>query len=217
MNPVTNPVSAQPRSVATASHPTPKSPKLSSWSFSPVVRVIGEAAFGILGNGIVVGSLYSTFPWFDKELRECDPDWEDDCDFFADTIHSYFWVTAVPAALLVPGGVSLFGLIAGQKGSFLYTFLGHTAGMAVGFGSGFILTELFYKYRLRESSGFPIGLMVVATITQVTGAVLGYELSLSGERADENETETKPHADLKLTPIASLTPQGALIGLTGIF
>jgi hypothetical protein len=208
VTPGIHPVSTQPQPVVAASHPTQKSEGSVT---STMGRIIGESFFGILGNGLIWGSLYSDIPWFIMDRRKCD---DRDCSDFADIRIFLSSIAGVPAALTVPLGVYLFGTKVHQNGRYDYTFLGHLAGMAAGFGSGYLLTELFWS---PHSNNFPVGPMTVAAVMQVTGAIVGYELSLPADQPDEGKKSASSSDGLTLMPVASLTPQGAMVGLNGVF
>jgi hypothetical protein len=90
--------------------------------------------------------------------------------------------------------------------------LGHLAGMVVGFGTGILLRDV--EWFSGSNLGSEIPTLGIATVMQLTGATLAYELS-----NDEYESGTLGESRQNLTflPFATLTNQGGIVGMGATF
>jgi len=107
----------------------------------------------------------------------------------------------------VPLGVTLAGHARGGNGGYGWALLGTLGGTLAGTFVGYGLDEAGGG-RDRGATG------VVGLLGGVVGAVMGYELS---NTADDPRPAPRREAAVRLTPSASVSPQGALLGVGGVF
>lgn len=184
---------------------------------SPVERISLEILFGLVGNATVFGSLYASIPWWWKRKEKCDKEGIlDDCGLGP----SVMTLVAVPLGVITefttPLGVYLGGKTMDGSGSYGWTLLGHLSGVAVGFTSGYFLRNTLQSSENGITSTIPI--LAIATISQLTGAIVAYELS--SKEYDGEETTVKEaigRLELILTPVVTITNHDITIGTRGAF
>jgi hypothetical protein len=178
-----------------------------------VTRVGLEALFGLVGNGIFVGSLYGAAPWFERDSAKCKD--EEDCAVGYNMIPGVMGLTA--GVFTTPLGVYLGGELVDGNGSYYWTFLGHLGGIALAVPTSYLLRQLLYRSSGRIGA-FPVAPVAAAMIFQLAGAITAYELSARGyDPNTKRATFGEPRGGLKLVPLAALTSKGIFGGVRTVF
>lgn len=202
----THPVSSPPLSVDDKSKKEPKSADTSDYLG---LRIATEAAFGVLGNGLIIGSIYAAVPTIGPHCRIEEGD---DCGTQVGVMTGISLIFLAPALFTVPGGVYLGGEIIDGDGEYWPAFVGHLVGVGTGLITGLALSEPLASVK----SGLFIA-MALAAVCQVTGAIVGYELSLSDKPPTQREASDSHGRHTKIVPIAAITPRETLVGLSMTF
>jgi hypothetical protein len=178
-----------------------------------IIRISLETLLGLIGNASVFGSLYAALPWAWHDATKCEKEGGDDCTLFANIITFYFAIPAgVVTSLTTPLGVYLGGDLYKGNGSYGWTMLGHLAGMTVGLGSAYLLRDVEWFSGSNLRSVIPT--LAIATVMQLTGAIVAYELSSDHyEKAALGESR----ASIRFVPVATLTNHGGLVGVGATF
>jgi len=94
--------------------------------------------------------------------------------------------TGIATSFTTPLGVYLGGNVLEGNGSYGWTLLGHLAGMAVGFTGGYLLREPLQSSQPGIAPTVPI--LFIATVLQLTGAIVAYELSTKRSDVDKRKS-----------------------------
>jgi hypothetical protein len=191
--------------------------KQKSSAIDSIGRVSLEVLLGLIGNAGIFGSFYANVPGWWHYADICEREGLSDECTMTPGIGTFF--IAIPigfaTSFTTPLGVYLGGEITNGNGNYWWTMLGHFTGMAVGCATGYLIMES----TLRSSSHELLqpAPMIVATVIQLTGAIVAYELSNKEKEESPKPSSDKAQRGLSVMPVAALTDQGGQLGVAGTF
>ncbi len=162
---------------------------------TPLVRVGAETGGGIVG-GLLIGGAAAWITYATLNTQGDD----------ASRRSAAQLAGAVGVSVGAPIGVSLTGKLLGREGSFIISWLSSVAGLGVGYG-------IYGLVRSGSDSPAAKATYALTLLLPVAGAVIGYELSSSGEPQPNTATSDLPG----LLPAVAVGPGGATFALVGRF